>query len=69
MKISNPKWANRQHTQIDLTVQIEKLQELGFLPVGKHRFTADQNDIHEHSRELFEQAAAGAFGHIAEWGV
>lgn len=65
MIAKNPKWHNREHTMIELQVDWEAHPRLK----GFHPFVAWQDDIYDHGRDLFEQAAAGAFGQIAEWGV
>jgi|HubBroStandDraft_2_1064218.scaffolds.fasta_scaffold50385_2 hypothetical protein len=61
----NPKWANREHTMIELEVDWEDHPYLK----GFHPFIAAQEDPHDHGRELFDHVVAGAFGRIAEWGV
>jgi hypothetical protein len=65
-KVRDPKWHNREHTMIELQVDW-----CGYVPhlKGEHPFVAWQEDHYEHGRELFERAAAGEFGKIAEWGT
>lgn len=57
---AGPVWANAQQTAINLNVKFEELAEV--LP-----FTANENDIEPHGRELFERAVEGEFGPIAEY--
>ena len=59
------KWHNREHTMIELQVDWEDHPHLK----GFHLFVAWQDDLYEHGRDLFDKAAAGAFGPIAEWGI
>jgi len=56
----NPVWANADHTMIDLTIKWDGINEE--LP-----FTASPTDCEAHGRAIFEQAAAGAFGVVAEY--
>jgi hypothetical protein len=55
---NNPKWANPEKTKITLNVV---LSHLGSNPVP---FTADENDIEEHSRMIFQAAKNGQFGQV-----
>lgn len=57
--ITNPVWANEEHTAIDCTVSHPKF---GVIP-----FTAAENDSEEHCRTLFAQLVAGEHGLIAEY--
>jgi len=57
---NNLKWANQEHTAVNLTARFEEINE--DLP-----FTADSNDTEEHGRNIFERAKDGEFGVIAEW--
>ena len=66
MKITDPKWANRDHTIITVYVDFETDQ---FGTVGPVLYNAHREDPHEHGKEIFERAASGEFGPIAEWGV
>lgn len=59
MRVKNPQWANAQHTLINLEIEHP---EYGWIP-----FTADPNDVEEHGRQLYAEAAAGQFGPIAEY--
>lgn len=56
----DPVWANAEHTMIDLTVKFSHINEE--LP-----FTANQNDCEAHGRAIFEAAADGEFGPVAEY--
>jgi hypothetical protein len=59
MQVKNPRWANAQHTLIDIEIEHP---EYGWLP-----FTANPNDVEEHGRQLYAEAAAGQFGPVAEY--
>lgn len=59
MQVKNPQWANTQHTLINLEIEHP---EYGWIP-----FTANPNDVEEHGRQLYAEAAAGQFGPIAEY--
>lgn len=56
----NPRWANVEHTMIDLTIKWDVIDEE--LP-----FTANPNDCEEHGRAIFAAAAAGQFGEVAQY--
>ena len=56
----NPKWANAEHTIIDLTIKWDAIpQELPF--------SANPNDPEQYGREIFKAAVDGHFGAIAEY--
>lgn len=55
----NPKWINSDHTLIDLEIEHPRY--------GLIQFTASQNDIEESGREIFERAANGEFGPVADY--
>ena len=58
----NPKWANAEHSMIDLEVDFSPLDE-EWLP-----YTASPTDSEvEHSRYLYTQALDGAYGNIEDW--
>ena len=57
----NPKWANAEHSLIDIEVDFEGYPE-EYLP-----YTASPVDVVEHSRELYSRALSGEFGAIAEY--
>ncbi len=55
----NPRWANVEHTMIDLEIKWDSIDiELPF--------TASPTDCEAHGRAIFEAAAAGQFGEVAE---
>lgn len=56
---NSPKWANQEHTLINLNVE--------FAHCGTVPFTASQTDIESHGVELFNRAIAGDFGTISEY--
>ena len=55
----SPKWANVDHTMIELFVVFES--------IGEVPFSAHSNDCEAHGREIFARAVAGDFGPIAEY--
>lgn len=57
--ITNPAWANAEHTMVNATVTHS---EFGEIP-----FSASQNDVEEHGRAIFADAVAGKFGPIGEY--
>jgi hypothetical protein len=56
----DPRWANADHTMIDLTIKWTGIN-------SEYPFTASPDDCEAHGRAIFEQAAAGAFGEVAEY--
>lgn len=58
---ANPKWANADHTAIDLDVDFEHLDE------ETVRFTATPYDIMPHGVYLYQQALMGTYGPIAAY--
>jgi hypothetical protein len=56
----NPRWANAEHTMIDLEIKWETINE-------EFPFTASPADCEAHGRAIFEQASQGAFGSVAEY--
>jgi len=56
----DPRWVNAEHTMIDLTIKWDSINE-------EYPFTASPTDCEAHGRAIFEQAAAGAFGAVAEY--
>lgn len=56
----NPVWANAEHTMIDLEIKWDAIDEE--LP-----FSASPNDPEAHGRAIFEAAAAGQYGVVAEY--
>ncbi len=59
-EVTNPQWANAEQTAIDCTVVFDHIGE----PVP---FTANPLDPLAHGREIFERAAAGEFGPVADY--
>lgn len=57
----NPRWADSANTIIDLEVDFDELDEV-YVP-----FTANQNDVEEWGRTLFQNAVNGDYGAIAEF--
>jgi hypothetical protein len=57
---NNAKWANKEHTLIDVVARFEEINE--DVP-----FTANPNDTEEHGRDIYAKAKAGEFGVIAEY--
>ena len=55
-----PRWVNAERTMIDLTIKWDAINEE--LP-----FTASPTDCEAHGRAIFEAAAAGEFGPVAEY--
>jgi hypothetical protein len=56
----DPRWANAEHTMVDLTVRFAEIPE--DLP-----FTASPDDCEAHGRALFAAAVAGEYGPVAEY--
>lgn len=56
----NPRWVNAEHTMIDLEIKWDQIDEE--LP-----FTASPTDCEAHGRAIFDAAAAGQFGEVAEY--
>lgn len=59
----NPKWANTEHTAINLLVTFEETVE----QLGELEFSAMSDDIEPHGRDIFARAVAGEFGPVAEF--
>jgi hypothetical protein len=59
--VTNPVWANIEHTMIDCEVVFS---HLGEMPVP---FTASKNDPEAYGRELFARLEIGEFGQVAEY--
>jgi hypothetical protein len=57
--VTNPKWANVEHTVIDCTVMSEAHGEIPFSAVASGDY--------DHTHEIFERCVAGEFGAIAEY--
>jgi hypothetical protein len=56
----DPRWANAEHTMIDLLIKWDGINE-------EFPFTASPTDVEAHGREIFALAASGAYGEIAEY--
>ena len=59
--VSNPRWADAEHTMIDCTITTSQLGDV-VLP-----FTASPTDIEAHGRAIFADLVAGVYGPIAEY--
>lgn len=57
----NPKWADPEHSSIDLEVDFDELDE------EYVDFNAHPDDIISWGPELYNRAVAGEFGTVAEW--
>lgn len=60
-KVSNPQWANAEHTAINCEVDFDDLRE-ELVP-----FTAVASGDYEHSHQIFAECVAGQYGEIAEY--
>lgn len=59
--LSNPRWANAEHTAIDCEITTSQFGE-EVLP-----FTASANDVEPHGRAIFADIVAGNYGSIADY--
>lgn len=59
--LSNPRWANAEHTAIDCEITTSQFGD-EVLP-----FTASQNDVEPHGRAIFADIVAGVYGSISEY--
>lgn len=59
----NPKWANTEHTAINLLVTFEE----NVAQFGELEFSAMPTDVEPHGRDIYARAVAGEFGPIAEF--
>jgi hypothetical protein len=59
--VLSPIWSNAEHTTIDCVITTSQFGEEQ-LP-----FTADQNDVEVHGREIFADLVAGKYGAIGEY--
>lgn len=59
--VSNPQWANAEHTAIDCEITTSQFGD-EVLP-----FTASPNDVESHGRAIFADIVAGKYGSIAEY--
>jgi hypothetical protein len=58
--VTNPSWANSEHTLIACTVKFAHLRE----PV---QFVAAPNDVEVHGGKIFIDLVAGVYGEIGEY--
>jgi hypothetical protein len=58
--VTNPVWANAEHTLVKCTVKVGHFDE----PV---QFTASPNDVEAHGREIYAGLVAGVYGEISEY--
>lgn len=59
--VSNPRWANVEHTIIDCEITTSQFGN-DVLP-----FTADANDVEAHGKKIFADLLSGKYGPIAEY--
>lgn len=59
--LNNPCWSNAEHTQINCDITTSQFGD-EVLP-----FTADQNDVEAHGRDIFASIVAGQYGPIGEY--
>lgn len=59
--VTNPQWANAEHTSIDCMVDFDDLHE------ELVSFTAVAEGDYPHSHEIFARCVAGDFGTVAEY--
>jgi len=57
--VTNPKWANAEHTVIDCMVMSEKFGEIPFSAIASGDY--------DHTHEIFARCVAGDFGAIAAY--
>jgi hypothetical protein len=60
-QVTNPQWANEEHTAINCEVDFDDLREK-LVP-----FTAVAEGDYEHSHKIFAECLAGQYGEIAEY--
>ena len=60
-KVTNPQWANAEHTAINCDVDFDDLRD-ELVP-----FTAVASGDYEHSHQIFAECLAGNYGAIAEY--
>lgn len=60
-QVTNPQWANAEHTKINCEVDFEDLSE-ALVP-----FTAVASGDYPHSHQIFAECLAGQYGEIAEY--
>lgn len=59
--LTNPQWANEAHTSINCNITTSQFGD-EVLP-----FTADQNDVASHGRQIFADLVDGKYGPIADY--
>lgn len=59
--LTNPRWANADHTLIDCEITTSQLGD-EVLP-----FTANPNDVEPHGRAIFADLVAGKYGPIGDY--
>lgn len=59
--VKNPRWVDQEHTKIEVLVDFDELDE-EFV-----EFTPHPDDPEPHSRYIYEQVMAGAYGEISAW--
>lgn len=57
--VTGPVWADAEHTRINCTVDFEA--------IGAVPFTAAQDDVEAHSREIFARCSSGEFGEVGAY--
>jgi hypothetical protein len=60
-QVTNPQWANAEHTAINCDVDFDDLKE-ELVP-----FTAVASGDYEHSHQIFAECVAGQYGQVAEY--
>lgn len=61
--VKNVRWTNAEHSRIDCEVNFDHVRFEEWTP-----FTADPNDdFAPYCKEIFDRAAAGDFGPVAEY--
>ena len=58
-QVKNPRWSNKEQSQIDCEVDFEN--------IGEVSFTASEIDNTLHGVEIFNRAASGEFGEVAAY--
>lgn len=59
--LTNPRWANAEHTMIDCQITTSQFGD-EVLP-----FTASPDDVEPHGRAIFQDLVDGKYGPIAEY--
>ncbi len=61
LSVTNPVWANEQHTAVDCMVEFDEFSP-EFLP-----FTATPNDVTTYGPQIFNDCVAGVYGLVGEY--